>query len=107
MSTTITINGAEFEKVTAPSAIREYKERYNRAEATDIFELYGRPSLSKIQAANKWEKWNSSKDADFCLYYNGGKMAGYFTIYGQKNLPNGQKMYIIISGKTSNKYFIV
>ena len=101
----ITIGDGEFEEVTAPSKKKEYIDRYRYATAHNIFELYNKPSERKVQVADYWDKW--AKENDFRIYYNGGQRAGYFTIYGRKRINESTTLYIVISGKTTNKCFIV
>lgn len=101
----ITINGETFEVVTSNKASQEIITRIDRSSLENtIFDIYGRPSITKIDIYKSWTKWFEGVEKTSGRL---GCMAGNtstFTI-GSKYQIDGKTIYLLIT-KGHNKAVI-
>lgn len=90
------INGREFEVVSGCKAKQEIIEDVNRTNLVSIFDIYGRPSYTKIDIYNTWCKWFDGLNVSGlfgCM--RGGSST--FSIGARYETPDGQTIYLYIT----------
>ena len=100
---TITINGVEFENITAPKQRAAIVDDIDRTSLVSIFDIYNRPSNTKIDIFNEWENFfDDISSARFgCLRGSSNTFS-----YGAVASYAGRELYFYIT-KDHNRVVVV
>ena len=94
---TITINGRDFEVITAAAAKTNIIDRVKRSVLGGIYSIYKCPSITKIDIYNTWSNWFEGVDMESgtmgCLA--GGSST--FSIGARYTTPDGCRAYLYIT----------